>query len=52
MQDKGFSQRSVRKAKGSPAAARKLLKGIKLLKAAVGIEPTNKGFAVSKSLFT
>jgi hypothetical protein len=51
MQDKGFSQRSVRKANGSPAAARKLLKRLELSKAAVGIEPTNKGFAGSKSLF-
>jgi hypothetical protein len=33
---------------GSPKAARKLLK---LKKAAVGIEPTDKGFAVWKSLF-
>jgi hypothetical protein len=49
MQDKGFSQRSVHEAKGSPAAARKLLKGRESLKAAVGIEPTNKGFAEIKN---
>ena len=45
IQDKGFSQRSIHKAKGSPMVARKLLKRRELLKAAVGIEPTNKGFA-------
>ena len=52
MQDKGFSQRSVHLLKGSPAAALKLLKGRGLLKAAVGIEPTNKGFAVRLRLLS
>ena len=52
MQDKGFSQRSVDLVTGNSEAARKLLKGRGLLKAAVGIEPTLKVLQSERATFS